>query len=72
MMFLRSPQQILNRDRLMGDLLGRDSIPYERSIDVRMSRIRKKLERDPKKPLLIKTVYGVGYLLSVPVEWQAP
>lgn len=72
MLFLRAPQQILNRDRLMGDLLGRDSIPYERSIDVRMSRIRKKIEKDPKKPLLIKTVYGVGYLLSVPVNWVEP
>ncbi|WP_421863815.1 response regulator transcription factor [Motiliproteus sp.] len=71
MVLLKAPQQILNRDRLMGDLLGRDSIPYERSIDVRMSRIRKKLEDDPKRPKLIKTVYGVGYLLSVPVDWQA-
>ena len=71
MLLLKAPQQILNRDRLMGDLLGRDSIPYERSIDVRMSRIRKKLEEDPKRPKLIKTVYGVGYLLSVPVDWIA-
>ncbi|MEH6472672.1 MAG: response regulator transcription factor [Halopseudomonas sp.] len=70
MLLLGAPQQILNRDRLMGDLMGRDSIPFERSIDVRMSRIRKKLEDDPKKPKLIKTVYGVGYLLSVPVEWS--
>ena len=72
MLLLRSPQQILNRDRLMGDLLGRDSIPYERSIDVRLSRIRKKLEEDPKRPKLIKTVYGVGYLLAVGVEWLDP
>lgn len=70
MLLLRSPQQILSRDQLMGNLVGRDAIPYERSIDVRMSRIRKKLEMDPKKPMLIKTVYGVGYLLSVPVEWR--
>lgn len=68
-LLLRAPQQILNRDRLMGDLMGRESIPFERSIDVRMSRIRKKLEDDPKVPKLIKTVYGVGYLLSVSVEW---
>lgn len=72
LLLLRAPQQILNRDRLMGDLLGRDSIPFERSIDVRMSRIRKKLEDDPKLPKLIKTVYGVGYLLSVSVEWVTP
>jgi two-component system OmpR family response regulator len=72
LLLLRAPQQILSRDRLMGDLQGRDSIPFERSIDVRMSRIRKKLEDDPKVPKLIKTVYGVGYLLSVAVEWAAP
>ncbi|MEH6822527.1 MAG: response regulator transcription factor [Motiliproteus sp.] len=71
-LLLRAPQQILNRDRLMGDLMGRESIPFERSIDVRMSRIRKKLEDDPKVPKLIKTVYGVGYLLSVPVDWISP
>ncbi len=72
LLLLRAPQQILSRDRLMGDLVGRESIPFERSIDVRMSRIRKKLEEDPKVPKLIKTIYGVGYLLSVPVQWQAP
>ena len=72
LLLLRAPQQILNRDRLMGDLMGRESIPFERSIDVRMSRIRKKLEDDPRVPKLIKTVYGVGYLLSVSVAWIRP
>ena len=69
LVLLRAPKQVLSRDRLMGDLLGRESMPFDRSIDVRMSRIRKKLEEDPKNPRLIKTVYGVGYLLSVAVEW---
>nr|WP_210395492.1 response regulator transcription factor [Motiliproteus sediminis] len=69
LVLLRAPKQVLSRDRLMGDLMGRESMPFDRSIDVRMSRIRKKLEEDPKNPRLIKTVYGVGYLLSVSVEW---
>lgn len=62
---LRSPQHILSRDRLLGD----QTIPYDRSIDSRMSRLRKKLEADPKEPRIIKTVYGAGYIFAVPVEW---
>ncbi|WP_027856556.1 response regulator transcription factor [Marinobacterium jannaschii] len=62
---LRAPQQILSRDRLLGE----QAIPYDRSIDSRMSRLRKKLETDPKDPRIIKTVYGAGYILSTPVEW---
>ncbi|MCO4759285.1 MAG: response regulator transcription factor [Oceanospirillaceae bacterium] len=62
---LRAPQQILSRDRLLGE----QAIPYDRSIDSRMSRLRKKLEADPKEPRLIKTVYGAGYMLSTGVEW---
>jgi two-component system OmpR family response regulator len=62
---LRAPQQILSRDRLLGE----QAIPYDRSIDSRMSRLRKKLEADPKEPRIIKTVYGAGYMLSTPVEW---
>ncbi|MFL0805894.1 MAG: response regulator transcription factor [Oceanobacter sp.] len=62
---LRSPQHILSRDRLLGD----QTIPYDRSIDSRMSRLRKKLEADPKEPRIIKTVYGAGYIFAVPVAW---
>ncbi len=65
---LKAPQQILSRDRLLGEQL----IPYDRSIDSRMSRLRKKLESDPRHPRLIKTVYGAGYMLVVPVEWREP
>lgn len=65
---LRAPQQILSRDRLLGE----QAIPYDRSIDSRMSRLRKKLEADPKDPRIIKTVYGAGYMLSTPVEWITP
>ncbi|MBM94817.1 MAG: DNA-binding response regulator [Oceanospirillaceae bacterium] len=62
---LRTPQQILSRDRLLGD----QTIPYDRSIDSRMSRLRKKLESDPREPRIIKTVYGAGYILATAVEW---
>ena len=66
---LKSSKQVLSRDQLMGRLMGRESMPFDRSIDVRMSRIRKKLEVDPKNPKIIKTVYGAGYMFVADVEW---
>lgn len=66
MTLLRSPRQILSREQLMQE---RDHA-FDRCIDVRMSRIRKKLEEDHKNPRLIKTVYGIGYMLTAEVTWQ--
>ena len=65
--FLHSPQQILSRDQLMKQQMD----AFDRCVDVRMSRIRKKIERDPKEPSLIKTVYGVGYMFASSVEWDS-
>lgn len=62
---LKSPKQILTRDQL---LKNRDDL-FDRSVDVSMSRIRKKLEVDPKHPSIIKTVYGAGYIFASSVEW---
>ena len=61
-----SQKQILSRDRLLGE----QAIPYDRSIDSRMSRLRKKIEVDPKQPQIIKTVYGAGYIFAVDVSWE--
>ncbi len=66
---LKSSKQVLSRDQLMGRLMGRESMPFDRSIDVRMSRIRKKLEADPRNPKIIKTVYGAGYMFVADVDW---
>lgn len=66
MTLLHAPKQIVSRERLLGD----QDIPYDRSIDSRMSRLRKKLEDDPKNPRLIKTVYGAGYMLAAEVRWS--
>ncbi len=68
---LKAPRQVLSRDRLLGELQGRDATPFDRSIDVRMSRIRKKIESDPKNPRIIKTIYGAGYMFAASVEWLA-
>lgn len=65
MTLLRSHKQIMSRDHLLGE----QTIPYDRSIDSRMSRLRKKLEDNPKEPQIIKTVYGAGYIFAVDVTW---
>lgn len=64
--FLDRPNQILTREQLMG---SHDLSPLDRSIDVRISRLRRRVEPDPQHPQLIKTVYGAGYMLSAVVEW---
>ncbi|NQU72803.1 MAG: response regulator [Rhodospirillales bacterium] len=66
--FLRHPQIILSRDQLLDLTQGRDAGVFDRSIDNQVSRLRKKIEADPKNPLLIKTVRGGGYMFSSTVE----
>jgi len=57
----RSPGRVLSRDRLLDAALGRQSEPYDRSIDVLIGRLRRKIEPDPKKPRRVVTVQGEGY-----------
>lgn len=65
--FLAKPQQILARERLIPEHLD----PFDRSIDVRISRLRKKLELDHKDPKIIKTVYGAGYMFTPAVTLES-
>ncbi|HJV95652.1 MAG TPA: response regulator transcription factor, partial [Albitalea sp.] len=65
--FVERPHQILTREQLVGQ---RDLSPTDRSIDVRISRLRRKLESDPQNPKIIKTVYGAGYMFSAAVTWS--
>jgi two-component system, OmpR family, response regulator len=55
------PGMILSRDQLLDLTRGRSAEPFDRSIDNQISRLRRKIERDPKKPQLIKTAWGDGY-----------
>ena len=55
------PDTVLSRDQLMSLAMGRDFMAYDRSIDVHISRLRAKLEADPKSPRRIRTVWGTGY-----------
>ncbi len=61
-------QHILSRDQLLDITRNRSAGPFDRSIDVQISRLRQKIEWDPKKPTLIKTVRGGGYMLSATVK----
>jgi two-component system, OmpR family, response regulator len=60
------PQQVLSRDFLLDRTRGRESGPYDRSVDIQLSRLRRKIEQDPKHPELIKTVRSGGYMFSMP------
>lgn len=64
--FLQRPNRILDREQLCGD---RDLSALDRGVDVRVSRLRRKLESDPQNPKTIRTVYGAGYLLAAEVRW---
>ncbi|HYH19282.1 MAG TPA: response regulator [Azospirillum sp.] len=65
--FVEHPQRVLTRDQLLDLARGRAAVPFDRSIDVQVSRLRRKIEPDPADPTLIKTVRGGGYLFTAPV-----
>src|SRR5271166_5708882 len=64
--FARNPNRVLSRERLLDLAHNRDTEPFDRSIDVRIARIRRKVERDPAKPQVIKTMRGAGYMFVSP------
>lgn len=65
--FLNHPKIVLSRDQLLDLVSNRAGEVFDRSIDNQVSRLRKKIENDPKKPEIIKTVWGGGYMLTVDV-----
>jgi DNA-binding response OmpR family regulator len=66
--FVEHPHQVLSRDRLMDWLKGYERNPFDRSIDVRVTRLRRKIEPDPAHPVFIRTVRGEGYLFTPEAE----
>ena len=66
--FVERPQRILSRDQLLDLTQGRSAVPFDRSIDVLVSRLRRKIERDSQQPLIIKTVRNGGYVFTPKVE----
>jgi class 3 adenylate cyclase/tetratricopeptide (TPR) repeat protein len=63
--FVGAPGQVLSRDFLLSTLAGRHPDPFDRAIDMRIGRLRAKIEVDPKAPRLIRTVPGIGYKFTV-------
>ena len=66
--FVNNANQVLTRDRLLDLARNREAGPYDRTIDVQVGRLRRKLESDPQKPTLIKTVRGSGYIFTASIE----
>lgn len=70
--FVEYPQQILHRDRLLDLARGRANQSFDRSIDVQISRLRRKIEAEPSDPQLIKTVRNEGYIFTPEVRVIRP
>lgn len=62
------PNRVLSRDQLLDLARNRSSTPFDRSIDVHIGHLRRKIEANPRDPQLIKTVHGVGYMFATVVE----
>lgn len=62
--FLERPNRVLSRDTLINLIKGYDRSPFDRSIDVRVARLRRKIESEPESPVYIRTVHGEGYLFA--------
>ena len=68
--FVQSAGRVLSRATLLDLNSQNDLTPFDRSIDVRVSRLRRKLREDPGAPAMIRTVYGAGYVFAPRVEWM--
>lgn len=62
--FLEHPNQVLSRDHLISLLKGYERSPFDRSIDVRVTRLRRKIEPKPEAPVYLRTIWGEGYLFT--------
>ncbi|MCP4041409.1 MAG: winged helix-turn-helix domain-containing protein, partial [Gammaproteobacteria bacterium] len=67
--FVKNSNHVMSRDQLMNHIAGRDWVPDDRSIDVLVGKLRKKIERDPNQPGFIKSIRGVGYKFTSKVEF---
>lgn len=68
--FLDHPQRVLTRDQLLGLTQNREADYFDRSIDILVSRLRKRLRDDSREPLYIKTLRSEGYIFSPSVDRQ--
>jgi two-component system, OmpR family, phosphate regulon response regulator OmpR len=61
---IENPDRVLSRDALVDLLKGYERAPFDRMVDVRVTRLRRKIEHDPSHPIYLRTVWGEGYLFS--------
>ncbi len=66
--FAAHPGRVLSRDFLLENTRGREAGPFDRTVDVQVGRLRKKIEPDPQEPQILKSVRGAGYILVAPVS----
>jgi two-component system OmpR family response regulator len=66
--FVEHPNKVLSRDRLLTLTRNREWEPFDRSIDIRIARLRRKVEIDPDNPLAIQTIRGAGYMFVPPTD----
>ena len=66
--FIEHPNKVLTRDRLLTLTRNREWEPFDRSIDIRIARLRRKVEVDPENPLAIQTIRGAGYMFVPPID----
>jgi DNA-binding response OmpR family regulator len=66
--FVEHPNQVLTRDHLVSLMRGYERTPFDRSIDVRITRLRRKIEPQPEAPVYLRTVWGEGYLFAPRAE----
>jgi two-component system, OmpR family, response regulator len=69
---IERPQRVLSREQLMEIIYNRDAGPFDRTLDVQVGRLRKKIEQDPEQPRIIKAVRGLGYQFAAEVERLSP
>ena len=72
MAFLENPRQVLDRDRLLDMVQGREAHLFDRAVDNQVSRLRRKVEIDSRNPQMIQTVWGGGYMLAADVRRVSP
>lgn len=69
--FVEHPRQVLDRDRLLDMVQGREAHLFDRAVDNQVSRLRRKIEADSRNPVLIQTVWGGGYMLAADVRRES-
>jgi two-component system, OmpR family, response regulator len=70
MTFCERPRRVLSREMLLDLTRGRSANPFERSVDILVSRLRQKIESNPKDPVLIQTIRSAGYIFSAEVKCE--